>query len=164
MRSPFYEARQSRIHGYGLFVTRRIPSGMRILEYLGARVDKAESTRRGNQQLRLAKRRKGGSVYIFEVNDEWDIDGHYEWNLARLANHSCAPNCEARNEGDRIWIYALRTLLPGEEITFDYGYDVQYYRDHPCCCGKPNCCGYIVKTDQRPRLNRLLAAKLKRSA
>ena len=61
-----------------------------------------------------------------------------------LLNHSCAPNCEAELLDDRIWIIARRDIQPGEEITFNYGYDLENYRDYPCCCGSPHCVGYIV--------------------
>jgi SET domain-containing protein len=55
-----------------------------------------------------------------------------------------APNCEAEWEGGRIWITARRDIAAGEEITFNYGYTLDEYREHPCHCGAPECAGYIV--------------------
>ena len=63
---------------------------------------------------------------------------------ARLLNHSCSPNCEAEFSEGQIWILSKRRIQPGEEITFNYGYDLAEYRDHPCLCGAPECVGYIV--------------------
>ena len=49
---------------------------------------------------------------------------------------------------------ALRTIRPGEEITFNYGYDLADYRDHPCRCGSPNCVGYIVAEEFKETVRR----------
>ena len=66
------------------------------------------------------------------------------WNPARLLNHSCAPNCEAELQDEHIWIVATRDIPAGEEVTFNYGYDLVDYRDYPCQCGAPGCVGYMV--------------------
>ena len=63
---------------------------------------------------------------------------------ARFLNHSCAPDCEAELENGRIWIVAKRDIKAGEELTFNYGYDLDDYRNHPCRCGAPDCAGHIV--------------------
>ncbi len=111
-----------------------ISQGTRVLGYQGERISKAESLRRCEQN----------NGFIFALNDQEDLDGNVAWNPARFLNHSCAPNCEARMEEDRIWIVASRAILAGEEITFNYNYDLVDYRDYPCRCGAPNCVGYIV--------------------
>ncbi len=157
--NPFCEVRRSPIHGLGLFASRFIRKGTRIIEYVGERIDKEESDRRGLALLEEAKRTGGGAVYIFELNDQWDIDGNKPWNDARLINHSCEPNGEMVNEDDRLWLYAVRDILPGEEITYDYGYDVEHFLDHPCRCGSPSCVGYIVATPQRDKLRRRLRGR-----
>jgi len=95
-------------------------------------------------------------VYIFTLSKNYDIDGNVPWNTARLINHSCDPNCEAWIEGRRIHIHALRDINAGEELTFDYGFDVGCYEDHPCRCGKPQCVGYIVSREQWPELEQRL--------
>ena len=84
------------------------------------------------------------NAYIFTLNDEQNLDGNFAWNPARFLNHSCAPNCEAELEDGHIWIIAQRDIQPGEEITFNYGYNLEDYREYPCRCGSPNCVGYIV--------------------
>jgi hypothetical protein len=126
--------RRSRIHGTGGFARRAIPAGTRLIEYVGERISKAESLRRC----------EANNEYIFTIDDEYDLDGHVPGNPARFINHSCAPNCEAEWDENRIWIVALRDIAAGEELSFNYGYDLEDYREHPCRCGVPECVGYIV--------------------
>jgi len=132
-----FEIRDSPIHGRGGFARCNIPAGTRVVEYVGERIDKLESLRRC-QEL---------NVYIFHLDDEFDLDGAVSWNPARFFNHSCDPNCEAVMDGGRIWIVARRAIRAGEELTFNYGYDLVDYQEHPCHCGAPNCVGYIVAAE-----------------
>jgi SET domain-containing protein len=80
-----------------------------------------------------------------------------------LINHSCAPNCEAWIEGRKIFIHALHDINPGEELTFDYGFDVDCFEDHPSRCGRPECIGYIVSREQWPDLRKRLEARFEKS-
>ena len=100
-------------------------------------------------------------MYIFTLNKNYDIDGNVPWNTARLINHSCAPNCEAivDEEEDNIFIHAMRDIHPGDELTFDYGFDIDCFEEHPCLCGRPECVGYIVGQDYWPELKKRLAKK-----
>jgi len=129
--------RRSRIHGTGGYARTNISKGTRLIEYVGRRITKAESIAECN----------GENVYIFTLDDEHDLDGNVEWNPARFINHSCAPNCEAEWDEERLWIVALRDIQPGEELAFNYGYDLEDYREHPCLCGAPECVGFIVAED-----------------
>jgi SET domain-containing protein len=147
-QSPYCEVRGSEIHGHGVFAARFIPNETRIIEYLGERISKKESARRCNAQHAKSLKTGDAAVYIFILSKNLDIDGNQPWNTARLINHSCAPNCEAWIEGRKIFIHSLRDIQPGEELTFDYGFDVDCYKDHPCRCGKPECVGYIVSREQ----------------
>ena len=134
---PLVEFRFSSIHGFGGFARVDITQGTQVIEYVGERITKEESLRRCEQE----------NAFVFAVNDQFDLDGSVEWNPARFFNHSCAPNCEAQCIEDRIWIVAAREIRAGEEITFDYGYDLEDYPDHPCACGAPGCLGYIVSSE-----------------
>ncbi len=124
----------SRIHGTGAFAKRQIPKGTRVIEYIGETIDKAESLCQC----------QANNEYIFSLNENQDINGNVPWNPARLINHSCRPNSEALLEANHIWIVAVRDIAAGEEVTFNYGYDLQEYQDYPCRCGAPDCVGYIV--------------------
>ena len=51
----------------------------------------------------------------------------------RLINHSCDPNCEVTGTGLKIWIYAIRDIKKGEELSYDYGFNFDKdYKDYPC--------------------------------
>ncbi|MDB5765090.1 MAG: hypothetical protein JWQ21_4085 [Herminiimonas sp.] len=73
------------------------------------------------------------------------IDGAVGGNDTRWINHCCAPNCEAREEDGRIFIHALRDILRGEELNYDYGLIVTerhtpaVKRDYACLCGASTC-------------------------
>jgi len=151
-RSEWAAVRGSRIHGRGMFATRLIPKGTRIIEYTGERITKAEGWRRELLRQRRAARGGDGCIYTFELNTKVDIDGRVRWNTARYINHSCRPNCESQIVRGRVWIVAMRDIRPGDELTYDYYYDYDHYHEHPCRCGAPNCAGFIVKAPARWRV------------
>ncbi|MDB6121210.1 MAG: nuclear protein [Pedosphaera sp.] len=134
--------RNSPIHGTGGFARVDIPNETNVVEYVGRKIDKAESLR----QCELE------NPFIFTLDDQFDLDGNVDWNPARLLNHSCSPNCEALDDEGRIWIVACRDIKAGEEITFNYNYDLVDYKDNPCRCASPNCVGYMVAEEFFPTL------------
>jgi SET domain-containing protein len=134
----------SLIQGQGLFTRIPLRAGARVIEYLGEKISKEESARRCEKQ----------NWYIFSLDEEFDLDGDFPWNPARLVNHSCAPNCHADCEGGKVWIIALRDIDSGEEITFNYGYDIEAYQEHPCQCGAEDCVGYIMAEEFFGQLRR----------
>ena len=112
--------------GLGLFADEPISAGDLIIEYLGDRISHEESDERGGR-------------YLLTVNDETVIDGSNRSNIARYLNHSCDPNAEAEHEvtEDRIYIRAIKDIVPGEEITFHYGEDYfesDYMKERGCLC------------------------------
>ncbi len=149
--APTLEFRPSVIHGTGGFAAAPIRAGTLVIEYVGERISKAES----------ARRCEADNTFIFELDDRWDLDGAAAWNPARLLNHSCGPNCEAELIDGHIWIVATRDIAPGEELTFNYGYDGKDYREHPCHCGAPECVGYIVAEEFFPLLRERKERELK---
>lgn len=126
--------RPSPIHGLGGFARINIPTGTRVLEYIGEKISKQESLRRC----------QANNEFIFSLDERFDLDGNIAENPARFLNHSCTPNCDADLEDDRIWIVAKRDIRAGEELTFNYRFDLIDYRDQPCRCGSSDCVGFIV--------------------
>ena len=163
--SPWIRADRSAIHGRGVYARTLIPVGTRVIEYVGERITKREAMRREKERLERQRRGEDGCVYVFELNGRFDLDGRTRGNVARLINHSCAPNCRSESIGGRIWIIAQRDIAEGEELTFDYGYGYNEWRLHPCRCGAPACPGFIVNAAQRWRVRRILrrAEVLKRA-
>lgn len=159
-----YVVRRSKIHQEGVFARVKIPKGEKVIEYIGEKITKKESQRRGSALHEEAMESGGGAVYIFEINKKWDIDGNVSWNTARLINHSCDPNCEAIQEGNRIWIHAKRKIKEGEELSYDYGFDLDTWEEHPCLCASKNCVGFIVAERHWPKLKKLIKEKEKKSA
>ncbi len=162
MSEKKYFVKKSAIHGNGVFAAKDIKKGEKIIEYLGEKISKAESNRRGCKQEEASKKSGDGAVYIFELNSKTDIDGNFDYNDARFINHACETNCEAENIKGHIWIIATKDIKKDEEILYNYGYAFEHFLDHPCKCGKPNCIGFIVAEADRLRLRRLLAKKSKR--
>jgi hypothetical protein len=109
--------------GYGLFATAPIRKGDFILEYTGKKISTKDAES-------ITTR------YLFEIDEQWTIDGSVRSNTARYINHSCDPNTEAQIEEGRIMIYAAKRIAKGEELTIDY--DQEYYdefiKPHGCKC------------------------------
>ncbi len=164
MPKKLYKVAESSIHQSGLFAAAKIKAGTDILQYVGEKISKEESTRRALEWEASARKSGEGLVYIFELDDEWDIDGREGDNPARYMNHSCDGNCEAINYEGEIWITARRDIARDEELVYDYGYDMEHFLDHPCRCGSKNCIGYIVREDQRQKVKQLLKRKKKKKS
>ncbi|HSU72258.1 MAG TPA: SET domain-containing protein-lysine N-methyltransferase [Candidatus Binatia bacterium] len=124
--------RNSRVHGKGVFTQTAIPKGKRIVEYDGERISRKEGLKRDKAQ------KKKGQFYVFAIDKQWCVDGS-KGGIARLINHSCNPNCRYRRMSGRIWIYSLRNIKKGEELTYDY--DLAEKGTYACKCGAFNCNG-----------------------
>ena len=144
-QAPLIEVRDSRLHGLGVFAARRIPSGTRVIEYLGERVSHTEADRRYDH-----KDAGDNHTFLFIVDSHTVIDAGVDGNEARFMNHSCEPNCESLLENQRVYIDSIRTIAPGEELTYDY--QIQREADDPpdidaifaCRCGFERCRGSML--------------------
>lgn len=120
---------RSRIHGKGCFAAIVFRQNQLIAEYVGERIPLAEAERR-----RCAARKQ----CICDVDSEWAIDGSRGGNGTQYVNHSCQPNSEVIVLGGQIFLYALREITPGEEITTDYLYELGLDGTR-CNCGLCSC-------------------------
>ncbi len=147
-RSKLYEIGKSRIQGRGVFATRRIRPGQKIIEYTGDIIPNHEADRRYDEENMVRHH-----TFLFTLDDERCIDGDVKTNDARLINHSCDPNCEAIIEGDHIWIYALKNIQPGTELAYDYKYErtggKEREKFYICHCGAAKCRGSIMLPAKR---------------
>ena len=143
-----YKVRRSRIDNLGLYAAKKIKKGSKIIEYKGKVI-----TRR--QAEENSKYNNEKAIYLFNLNKRYDLDGDFKYNTARLINHSCNPNCEVAGVGLRVWVYAIRDIKKGEELSYDYGFGYdENYKDFVCKCGAKNCCGYIVREGSRWRIKK----------
>jgi hypothetical protein len=166
--NEYLEMRSSGIHRFGVFARKDIPSGTRLIEYTGRKVTKKDSSDIEDSYLAAYDRDPANNpaTYIFQIDDEWDLDGDTPDNHAKFINHSCDPNCEADVIEGRVWIDSIREIMDGDEITYNYGFelnedDLYDFKGHPCVCGSKRCVGYILDEAQWPRMKELLSAERK---
>ena len=139
------EVLSSGVHGKGVFATRHMAAGERVIEYVGERISMAEAIRRHPHDAGQPEH-----TFYFHLDDGRVIDALYGGNDSKWINHSCRPNCEPDEVKGRIYILTRRPVFKGEELTFDYG----LFSDEPmtdalkaryaCCCGAPKCRGTML--------------------
>ena len=142
-----YKVKKSKIDKNGLYANCNIKKGTRIIEYKG----KIISSKTSDTSPKFDNDK---AIYLFNINKRFDLDGDFKFNTARLINHSCDPNCEVFGEGYKIWIYAMKNIKKGEELSYDYGFGYdQNFKNYPCKCGSKKCIGFIVREGSRWRIN-----------
>lgn len=147
--SPLVEARNSTIHGRGVYAIAPIKKGARILEYLGERISHGEADSRYEE-----KGEDDGHTFLFIASNRTVIDAGVNGNDARFINHSCNPNCETVIENSRVFIDAIRSIKPGEELGYDYQLTWESTDDpaelalYACRCGAKKCRGTML--DKEP--------------
>lgn len=149
-RPGMMRVRRSRVHGRGVFALRRIRKGTRVIEYLGDRLSHRQADRRYEH-----KPISDNHTFLFIVDRSVVIDGGVNGNDARFINHSCDPNCESLIDDRRVFIEAIRTIQPGEELTYDY--QIGRDRNDPpdidaifaCQCGAGECRGSMLWPPRR---------------
>lgn len=151
--SPLIEARDSKIHGRGVYAVAPIKKGTRIMEYLGERISHGEADARYEK-----KGEDDGHTFLFVASNRTVIDAGVDGNDARFINHSCNPNCETVIENSRVFIDAIRNIKPGEELGYDYQLTWESTDDptelalYACRCGARKCRGTMLDkepTDKR---------------
>ncbi len=122
--------------GYGIFATRLIPKGSitYVKDSLEIEITPTELSKHSNAlQEHIEK-------YSFREKNGLRV---ISWDLAKYVNHCCDPNSLSTPFGFEI---AIKDILPGEEITDDYGmFFIE--QDMPCACQAPNCRKVITPND-----------------
>jgi SET domain-containing protein len=137
--------RHSAIHGNGVFATRKIPVGARIIEYMGKRITEAQAEKRFGLDPDNPHH-----TFFFSLESGKLIDGGDQGNDARWINHACEPNCEAQEKKGRVYIHALRDISRGEELFYDYGLVIEEKMSkalkeaYACRCGSAECRGTML--------------------
>jgi SET domain-containing protein len=139
------QVRRSGVHGKGVFALAPIARGECVIEYVGEIITWPEAQRRHPHDPDDPHH-----TFYFHIDDKRVIDAAVGGNAARWINHACDPNCEADEQGGRIFIKALRDLRPGEELFYDYGlviderYTPKLKKQFECRCGTRKCRGTML--------------------
>ncbi len=137
---------KSRIHGRGVYAAKQIRKGSRIIEYTGRRLP-------WKIAMDLPPHRPGDPyhTFFFSIDDDDVIDANVGGNESRWINHSCAPNCDTEEDDGRIFVYALRSIRPGEELFYDYRIEPadrrskKLEREFACGCDAESCRGTMLQ-------------------
>jgi len=142
--------------GRGLYAAKDIKEGTRIIDYVGKiiTIKQTEESEKFNNSK---------PIYLFNLNNRYDLDGDVSWNTARLINHSCSNNCDYNGVGLKLWVVTIKNIKKGEELTCDYGFGYdENFKQFRCKCGSKNCCGYILRAESRWRINKKFSMSLKK--
>lgn len=138
-------ARNSPVHGKGVFALVDVPANEALVEYVGEIINWEEALERHPHDPE-----QPNHTFYFHIDEHNVIDANVGGNRSRWINHSCAPNCEADERAGRVFIKSLRPLVAGEELFYDYGLNIdephtpELLADYPCWCGAPNCRGTLL--------------------
>jgi hypothetical protein len=144
------QVRRSGVHGKGVFALQDIAEGETLIEYVGEVISWDEA-----QDRHPHDPEDPNHTFYFHVNEDRVIDALFGGNSSRWINHSCAPNCEADEDNDRIFIKAIRNIAAGEELNYDYGliidepYTPELLAEYPCWCGAKKCRGTLLSPKER---------------
>lgn len=125
--------------GYGVFATEDIPCNKYLLPFTGREVD-----------LVIAP------PVALQVSSTTAILPDMQ-NFLRFLNHSCEPNCSIVPYKHKFFLFSLRYIAYGTELTFNYNtteWDlIQGHCDFECHCGENNCLqrirGFRYLTDEQ---------------
>lgn len=114
--------------GKGVYAARRFLEGDELMEFTGRRFSASE----------VPTLMRGPADRFVQVTPD-----HFMGPSGRiddLVNHSCEPNAGLRFTEDGVFLVAIRTIPPGEEITWDYSTTLAESNWHMICqCRAENC-------------------------
>lgn len=139
------QVRASGVHGRGVYAALPIKAGDTVLEYKGEIITWRQALKRHPHDPD-----QPNHTFYFHLDDSHVIDAKPSTAPAKWINHSCDPNLEARQEGRRVFLDALRDIAPGEELFYDYGLMIDGRKtkkvkdEHACLCGSRKCRGTML--------------------
>ena len=139
------QVRRSGVHGKGVYALKDLAEGETLIEYGGEVISWKEALRRHPHDPL-----DPNHTFYFHIDDKHVIDGKQGGNSSRWINHSCQPNCEADEDGGRVFIKALHNIAAGQELFYDYGliidakYTPELLAEYPCWCGAKSCRGTLL--------------------
>jgi hypothetical protein len=149
-KSRRIQVRRSAVHGKGVYAVQDIPAGDTLIEYVGEIISWEEAQARHPHDPA-----NPNHTFYFHIDESRVIDALHGGNSSRWINHACDPNCEADEQSGRIFIKALRDIVCGEELNYDYGliieerYTKKLKQEYPCWCGSAKCRGTLLAPKRR---------------
>nr|XP_031861777.1 uncharacterized protein CI109_002606 [Kwoniella shandongensis]KAA5528849.1 hypothetical protein CI109_002606 [Kwoniella shandongensis] len=151
-KSPGYKVVYTGSRGFGIILTEDLKEGEFVMDYRGEVISMDTFMERIHDEYKSQK-----NFYALEYDQDEVIDAGMKGNDARFINHGCAPNLEVRKyqslgdgwEEYEVGMWALRDIKKGEELFYDYNFEsfgVAAQSDElrtKCCCGAPNCVGFL---------------------
>lgn len=129
----YWEVRDTKNKGRGIFTRRDIPAGTVIGDYLGV----LTPSHRVKEPSHL--------FYEFYYNDEVSIIPDRNKVGVHLINHSCMPNCDSYPTKGHTIIFSLRHIFADEELSYSYLLEPsnteKHVCHHVCHCKTPLCRG-----------------------
>ena len=144
-KRPPFATRRSKIHGTGVFATRRIRPGQLLIAYQGQTITTADARKRYGRGAA-----NGPHTFLFHLEGDRYIDAAVDGNDARFINHSCDPNCDPEVLDGAIWIRSIRNIQPGVELAYDYALELEKGSSrrkrslYTCRCGAARCRGTML--------------------
>ncbi|KAK6258422.1 SET domain - like 1 [Theobroma cacao] len=144
--------------GWGVRAGEPILSGTFVCEYIGEILDEQEANNR------LTRYGRDGCNYMYNIDSHindmsrliegqvrYIIDATKYGNVSRFINHSCSPNLVNHQvlvdsmdcQRAHIGLYASQDIAMGEELTYDYRYELLPGQGYPCQCGASTCRGRL---------------------
>ena len=142
----------ARLEGqYGIVAVEALQEGEVLIRIEGKRTNRPS---RFSVQIE-----DGVHIDLEEGHNLEEIIDHFCW---RFMNHSCSPNTIIRCQD----VVAIRLILPGEELTFNYNTtELDMAEPFTCQCGSPICVGQVrgfkhLSAIEKERLRPFLAPHL----
>jgi hypothetical protein len=147
-RLPRTETRASSRHGLGVCALEPIAAHQAVVQYAGELISAAQAKKRYPSK-------KGSTVpehtFVLQFDAKRVVDANVGGNEGRYVNHSCDPNVEPIAVGNEMWLFALRDIMAGEELGYDYAIELDERHTpaakarYPCACGATNCRGTLLR-------------------
>lgn len=139
----FFEVRDTKEKGKGLFTKKALPPGQIIGDYTGTVIHPRDAD----------LYEKGEHFYLMYYHDYAGIFPDLSKPDLYLLNHSCTPNCWMYTYKGHTLFFTLRHIFPGEELTISYLLSPKDRYDEPCnhlCrCESIFCTGSMHLSDER---------------
>ncbi|KAL2348457.1 hypothetical protein Fmac_002457 [Flemingia macrophylla] len=144
--------------GWAVRAGEAILRGTFVCEYIGEVLDVQEAR---NRQKRYGTEhcsyfynidaRVNDMSRLIEGQAQYVIDATKFGNVSRFINHSCSPNLANHQvlvesmdcERAHIGLYASRDIALGEELTYDFQYELVPGEGSPCLCESLKCRGRL---------------------